>query len=286
MKKPLRVLIVEDSEDDADLLLLELRRGDYLVTHRRVDTAQTMREALRSQEWDLVLSDFSVPTFSAPEALALLKDVKADIPFLIVSGTIGEDIAVDALRAGAHDFMVKGRLARLVPAIERELRDAANRRSKREAELAQRATEARFRGIMETATDAVISTDASGHIDYVNPGAEKMFGYSSAELLHQPLTVLISEQAGSSQPDGLLSYLASGDGPASGKMLDLAGRRQNGTEFSVDLSFGRWVSNGKTHFAAIIRDVTDRKKVEAQLLVADRMVAVGPLADRVRRAVA
>ncbi|MBX7113168.1 MAG: response regulator [Myxococcaceae bacterium] len=278
MKRPLRVLIVEDSADDADLLLLELRRGDYQVTHRRVDTAQAMRQALKEQTWDLVLSDFSMPTFSAPEALALLKDVKADIPFLIVSGTIGEDIAVDALRAGAHDFMVKGRLARLVPAIERELRDAANRRSKREAELAQRATEARFRGIMETATDAVISTDASGNIDYVNACAEKMFGYSSAELLHQPLSVLLAKQERSGQHDGLLNDLASGDSPALGKTLDLAGRRKNGTEFPIDLSFGRWLSNGQTHFAAIIRDVSDRKKVEAQLLVADRMVAVGTLA--------
>lgn len=278
MKRLLRVLIVEDSIDDADLLLLELERGDYELQHRRVDTAADMRHALTEQAWDVVLSDFSMPTFSAPQALALLKEMNVDIPFLIVSGTIGEDIAVDALRAGAHDFMVKGRLARLIPAVERELREAANRKSQRDTEVSQRSTEARFRGIMETATDAVVSTDQRGHIDYANPGAEKMFGYAAGELLGKSLKALMTPQTLDSHLEGLMQYLAMDGGPSSGTTNDLTGRRKDGSEFPLDLSFGKWTANGQRHFAAIMRDVTDRKKVEAQLLVADRMVAVGTLA--------
>ncbi len=129
-KGTLRVLIVEDVRDDADLLLLELRRGGYEVMSERVQTADTMAEALDRQPWDIVCSDWSMPDFSAPAALEILKKTGRDLPFIIVSGTVGEDIAVEALRAGAHDFLVKNRLARFIPAIERELREAKIRGEK------------------------------------------------------------------------------------------------------------------------------------------------------------
>jgi signal transduction histidine kinase len=127
MAQPLRVLIVEDDERDAALVLHELRRCDYEVTYERVDTPEAMSAALEKQPWDLVLSDFTMPRFSAPAALALVKERALDLPFIIVSGTIGEETAVTSLRAGAHDFLVKGALARLIPAIERERREAGIR---------------------------------------------------------------------------------------------------------------------------------------------------------------
>src|SRR5437879_4299724 len=127
MAQPLRVLIVEDDERDAALMLHELQRGDYDVTHQRVDTPEAMSAALEKQPWDLVLSDFTMPRFSAPAALSLVKERALDVPFIIVSGTVGEETAVASLRAGAHDFLVKGALARLLPAIERERREAALR---------------------------------------------------------------------------------------------------------------------------------------------------------------
>ena len=107
MSKPLRVLIVEDSEDDTELLLRELHRGGYQVESRRVETAQTMRTALDWEHWDLVLSDYSMPAFNAVSALAVLKESGLDLPFIIVSGTIGEETAVEALKAGAHYFLLK-----------------------------------------------------------------------------------------------------------------------------------------------------------------------------------
>ena len=144
MAAPLRVLVVEDSDDDFELLLRELERGRYDVQPGRVQSAEALREALQAGPWDVVISDYSLPGFSALEALAIVRDLAIDTPFLIVSGTISEDIAVEALKAGAHDFMVKDRLARLLPALERELREAENRRSRRQAEEERRKVEAQL----------------------------------------------------------------------------------------------------------------------------------------------
>src|SRR6185295_19655072 len=134
MSKPLRLLVVEDSEDDHALLLRELRRNGYAPMSHRVETAEAMEAALSKNEWDLIVSDYSLPQFSAPDALELMKRKGHDLPFIIMSGAIGEDRAVAALKAGAHDFIQKGAMPRLVPAIERELREAAGRRAHRAAE--------------------------------------------------------------------------------------------------------------------------------------------------------
>jgi signal transduction histidine kinase len=127
MGQPLRVLIVEDDERDAALMLRELKRADYEVIHERVDTAQAMGAALDTKTWDVVLSDFNMPHFSAPAALALVKERDLDLPFIIISGTVGEEAAVASLRAGARDFLAKGALTRLIPAVERERREALAR---------------------------------------------------------------------------------------------------------------------------------------------------------------
>jgi len=127
MGKPLRMLIVEDVERDAVLVVRELKRGGFDVSFERVDTRETMSAALAKQPWDIVISDYSLPRFSGPAALALVQERNLDLPFIIVSGTVGEETAVESIRAGAHDFMAKGQFARLLPAVERELRDAALR---------------------------------------------------------------------------------------------------------------------------------------------------------------
>ena len=131
--RPLRVLLVEDSVLDAELVLRELSRGGYAPAWRRVETREAMQAALESASWDIVLADYAMPSFSAPEALALMKETGLDVPFIIVSGTIGEEVAVESLRAGAADFMLKDKLSRLLPAIERELREAAIRAERRAA---------------------------------------------------------------------------------------------------------------------------------------------------------
>lgn len=134
MNTHLWVLLVEDSEDDAQLLLRELKRGGYDVEFERVETANAMKAALSRQMWDVIICDYSLPQFSAPQALAVLKESGHDLPFIIVSGTIGEESAVSALKAGAHDFIVKGSMARLIPAIQREMKDASVRHERRQRE--------------------------------------------------------------------------------------------------------------------------------------------------------
>ena len=134
MSKPLRVLLVEDCDDDEELVLRALRRGGYDVARERVETAEAMSAALASGPWDVVLSDFTLPRFSAVRALELLQESGQDLPFIIVSGSVGEETAVATMRAGAHDYVMKENLARLAPAVERELREAEVRRERRAAQ--------------------------------------------------------------------------------------------------------------------------------------------------------
>ena len=124
----LRVLIVEDSEDDAALLVSELCGGGWAVIHQHVDTPQGMTAALQAQPWDLIVADYTMPDFSGPAALAMARELSQDVPFILVSGQAGEDTAVHAMQAGADDYIFTGNLKRLVPAVERELRDALGRR--------------------------------------------------------------------------------------------------------------------------------------------------------------
>ena len=132
--KPLRALFVEDSEDDTELLLQELQRGGYSLVHARVDTPEAMSAELATRAWDIVFSDFTMPRFNAFDALTLLHGSGLDIPFIIVSGTIGEDRAVTAMKMGAHDYILKGNLKRLMPATERELREAQVRKERLQAD--------------------------------------------------------------------------------------------------------------------------------------------------------
>ena len=145
MSKSIRILIVEDSEEDTQLLLHELRRGAYDPAFERVDTPAAMSAALDQQNWDLVVADFSMPQFNALAALELLNKKGLDLPFIIVSGTIGEETAVTAMKNGARDYIMKGNLRRLVPAVERELSEAVQRRERKRAEQELRINQEQFR---------------------------------------------------------------------------------------------------------------------------------------------
>src|SRR5215210_6973211 len=177
MGAPLRVLLVEDSEDDALLLVRSLRRGGYDPTWERVDTVAAMEDALDGRGWDLVISDHGMPAFDSLAALALLRRKGfVDLPFIIVSGQIGEDAAVAAMKAGAHDYLMKDNLARLNSAIERELRDAEVRRERRQAEE-------KYRSIFENAIEGIFQTTVDGRFLTANPAMARMLGYESPEEL-------------------------------------------------------------------------------------------------------
>jgi diguanylate cyclase (GGDEF)-like protein/PAS domain S-box-containing protein len=186
VSKSLRVLIVEDSESDSVLLQRELRRAGYDIAYDRVDTAPAMREALGRCEWDVVLSDYSMPGFGALEALEILHESGLDLPFIIVSGAVGEDTAVAAMRAGAHDYIMKGNLARLPPAIERELREVAVRRQRRRAELALRESEERYALVLRGVNDGLWDWKLPENTVYFSARWKRMLGYEEDEIGSDP----------------------------------------------------------------------------------------------------
>src|SRR5437660_10137320 len=177
MNKTLRVLHVEDSEQDMALISRHLKKAGYDVISDRVETAKTMKTALDSQEWNLILCDYSMPHFNALAALALVKEMNLDVPFIIISGTIGESAAVEAMRAGAQDYLMKDTLTRLAPAIEREINEAENRLARREAEDQLRLQSA----ALESAANAIMITNEEGKIIWINPAFTETTGYSSVD---------------------------------------------------------------------------------------------------------
>jgi PAS domain S-box-containing protein len=183
MGKPLRVLMVEDSEDHTILLQHELQRGGYDLTYARVETAKDMKAALDNQAWDLIISDYHMPRFRGLDALKLAQERIPDVPFLLVSGQIGEDKAVAAMKAGAHDYLPKDNLKRLIPAVERELREAENRRARKEAEEALRLSEHQFATLAQASPVGLFRTDAEGHCCYVNERWCALTGMTLEEAL-------------------------------------------------------------------------------------------------------
>ncbi len=174
MGQPLRLLMVEDSEDDARLLVRELERAGYRVSWDRVETASAMRSALTGGTWDLVIADYDIPHFSAPAAIDLLKEAELDLPFLVISGSVGEERGVETMKAGAHDYLAKSNLGRLAPVIERELEQAEQRR-------ARRASEERYRELVNFSPAGIFETTPGGRFLTANAAFAAILGYSSPE---------------------------------------------------------------------------------------------------------
>ncbi len=188
MNQPLRVLIVDDSQDDAALLLRALSDGGYDVTHAVVDTPDAMRAALGRQDWDVITSDHSMPRFSAPAALAMAKELRPDVPFIIASGEIDLNLAVSLMRSGADDYVQKRDMSRVIPAIERALREAKMRRAGEEMKGALEVSERRYRRLFETAQDGILILDpVTGQVLDVNPFLLKLLDYSREEVVGKTL---------------------------------------------------------------------------------------------------
>lgn len=181
--KPLRALMIEDSEDDALLIQRELRRGGYEVTAHRVDSALAMQDAIGWGQWDVILSDHSMPAFDALAALDICRRARLSTPFIVVSGAIGEEAAVRAMKAGAQDYVMKDNLSRLTPAIERELREAEDRRERRRIEDLLHEREEWHRQIIETAQEGIWAIDASGMTTFVNAKMADMLGVDVQDML-------------------------------------------------------------------------------------------------------
>lgn len=256
----LRVLVVEDSEDDTLLLLRELKRGGFEPSHERVDTAEGMKKALdeaRDEPFDIVVSDQSMPRFGAPEALELLRRRGFDTPFVVVSGKIGEEAAVEMLKAGADDYVMKDNLARLCPTVERSLREAEGRRERLRAEERLREEQEQYRGIFEATGDGLVITDMAGMLVDTNPAFCRMHGYTSCEgfrgrhvkevFIHPDYHALFEEYASTIGTGGRFRTQA----------MDV---RRDGTPFPVEVEGSVLSYKGELHMLGVVRDVTDRAR--------------------------
>jgi diguanylate cyclase (GGDEF)-like protein/PAS domain S-box-containing protein len=194
--RSLRVLIVEDSEDDALLIIRELKKGGYDPVYERVETEKAMSKVLREKPWDAILCDYKLPKFNAPSAIAVLKKTNIDIPIIIVSGTIGEDVAVECMRLGAQDYIMKGNLTRLCVAIERELAEVVSRAEHKRTDEALWESRQRFQGLVEMLYDWVWEVDCQGRYTYVSPRIKDILGYEPEELLGKmPFDMMPAEEA-------------------------------------------------------------------------------------------
>jgi two-component system, cell cycle sensor histidine kinase and response regulator CckA len=275
---PIRVLIVEDSSPDAELLVRELERGGYVVAHERVQTASSLQEALVRSTWDVIVADYDLPTFSGPEALVILQATGLDIPFIIVSGTIGEEIAVSALKAGAHDFLVKGRLARLIPAIQREQREVEVRRGRARAQEALQRSEAQYRSLVDGAVFGIFQATAEGHFVTVNQALVTILGYASADDLLQVGWAPLHDDPEVAAALIRRSYdrtLLAGE--------EAIWHRKNGDQIRVRLS-GRLIEEPHTRRSlseVMVEDITEQHRLHEQLRQAQKMEAIGQLAGGV-----
>jgi sigma-B regulation protein RsbU (phosphoserine phosphatase) len=188
MEKPLRLLMVEDSDDDAQMIIRTLTKGGYDPLFQRVETAEAMRRALKEKSWDIIFSDYSLPQFSGLKAIAVWKETAPDLPLIILSGIIGEETAVECMRLGVQDYIMKGNLSRLVPVVERELFEAGERRQNKLTEQDLWESEERFRQVSQTIFGFVYSClkrpDQPYVMDWITGAVESVTGYGPDEILN------------------------------------------------------------------------------------------------------
>jgi two-component system, cell cycle sensor histidine kinase and response regulator CckA len=257
---PLRVLMVEDSEEDALLMAAELQRGGFEPAFERVETWAGMQVALDRHEWDLIICDYSMPQLGGPAALALCRQKGVDVPFISVSGTVGEETVAEMMKAGAHDHVLKRRLARLVPAVERELRAARERRSRRQAD----AVSDYLASIVQSCDDGIIGKTLDGIVVSWNAGAERIYGYTAKEMIGRPISILIPSYRPAELP-GILERITRGEGVDDFETVRL---RKDGTPVEVSLTISpvRDTTGKLVGASTVTRDITRRKQEENERL--------------------
>ncbi len=266
-KLPIRILLIEDNESDGALLIRHLEKSILEIDHIRVETARELKQALDNQVWDIIISDFSLPQFDAYAALDILKDTGLDIPFIVVSGTIGEDTAVNMMRSGAQDYLMKGNLTRLIPAITRELADARVRLEHKLSEVAFRESEGKFRALFENSVDA-IGISLNGIHVLVNPAYVSLFGYDQiTDLIGKPVLDLIAPEEKSRIADYIRRRPSD---PSTPHEYETRGIRKDGTILELDIRGSILKIDGSIQTLVIIRDITLRKMAETQLLAAKK----------------
>ncbi len=265
MSTAIRLLVVEDSDDDARLVIRALKRGGVDVQHERVESAAALKAALAERQWDAVVSDFRMPGFTGLDALKIFRATGLDIPFILISGTIGEETAVDAMKAGASDYVMKKSLERLAPALERELKETQMRAAHRRAQEALIDSENRFRQMAENIRDVFFLQDVeSQHLLYVSPAYEEIWGRSRESLYANP-----ESWADAIHPDDRAA--------ADANYLEGLARGAFESEYRILRPDGsmRWIGSrvfpvhddaGKiVRIAGVAKDITERKQTQGEI---------------------
>jgi PAS domain S-box-containing protein len=267
----IRVLIIEGSEDDVLLIIRELKKGGYNPVYERVGTAASMKKALQEKQWDIILCDYSLPKFNAPSVIALLKETNIDIPLIVVTGTIGEETAAECMRLGAQDYIMKGNLSRLCPAIARELRQVKTKNrqkqmeSQREAALeALRQSEEKHRTILENIEDGYYEVDIKGNFTFFNESMCRILGYSPEEMMGMN-NRQFTDKENAKKLFQTFNKVYNTREPS--KEFDWQVIRKDGTKrfIEVSVSLQKNSSGQPIGFQGVARDITERKQVEEAL---------------------
>lgn len=264
-KGKLRVLIVEDSKIEAKFTANLLKKNGFEVTSERVETREDMKHQLDEREWDIVISDFQMPEFDGMQALQLFQAYDLDIPFILVSGKIGEESAVDLMKMGAHDYIMKGNTARLIPAIESHLKDAANRREKIQLESKLRESEAQYRGFFENAAIGIFRCDADSNILDVNSFLATALGFETRDDCIQVCEALLPEVYDHQTHQAATIDLA--EGANQGGRFEGTFHRQDGTIMEAIINV--WAIEDEAtknlFLEGTIEDVTEQREMERKL---------------------
>jgi PAS domain S-box-containing protein len=277
--KPLRLLLVEDNPDDAALLERHLRRNGFSLKSARVETAAEMTAALAEEPPpDLVIADYNLPNFSGPAALQMVKASGLDIPFIMMSGAISEETAVESMRAGAQDYVTKQNLARLAPVLDRELREASARRQRNAAEVALRASQARFHRLADAMPLGLLISDSTGRILYANAAVERLLGYPSGSMLADGETIQTL------CPALEKTYANQEQGSIVAEPFETVCRTAAGEQIEVLLGVAQLnpeAADEDRQVAAFIADLTLQKKSEEMLRRTEKLAVAGRLAASV-----
>ena len=262
--------MVEDSETDAFLLARELEQGGFEVEAERVATEPEMKRALRSHPWDLIISDYSMPQFSGHLALAAYQESGSEASFFLVSGVLGEHLAVDMLKAGAHYYLKKDQLARLVPAVRRELKAAAERKIRRQTET----TAAYLASLVKSCDEAIIGLTLDGKVVSWNAGAERLYGHDASAMIGCPIACVLPQY----RPEDLLEML---DRIRRDSRVDAfetvhIGKGPSPIEVLVTLSAVKNSEGCVIGASALVKDITQRKAEDSErlLLIQDLSAAL------------
>jgi len=260
MKTKLHLLLCEDDEMDAALVIRQLEKENFDIFSERVDNASALTEALTQREWDIILSDFNIPGFGGPQALAIVKKSGIDIPFILVSGAIGEETAVEMMKMGASDYLMKGNLQRLGEAVKRELEEFRIRKAKEEAESIIRANEEKYRAVIDNSLYAIFLAPPGGRIQESNPAATTMFGYTREEFTQLDRYSLLDVN-----DKYLQAKIIERDEKGRVKG-EFTGIRKNGERFPCEIASVLFHDmHGNQISCSLIADISARRNAEQQL---------------------